>query len=129
MHTGILLILLFTLLTFALGLPSTDTTSDITEEMDNLPLAAAPYPADTTNNGEVEGLFISGNVTGMGEYDGWYKCETSKGSPRAMDVSTVAYKLTGLGYRRCVQENNDMSFCTKMVHFWTYVFFFLFLLL
>lgn len=130
MYTKILLILLFAFVTFTLALPSADVASDITEELDNLPLATAPYTADTTNNGEVEGLFISGNVTGMGEYDGWYKCETSGGSPSIGDIIGAATKFDSLGFQHCVQENPTASMCTKMVHFWSYVFsFFLFLLL
>ena len=130
MHTKIFLILLFAFFTFTLALPSADAASDITEELDNLPLAAAPYTADTTNNGEVEGLFISGNVTGMGEYDGWYKCETSGGSPSIGDIIGAATKFDSLGFQHCVQENPTASMCTKMVHFWSYVFsFFLFFLL
>jgi len=127
MRTEFLLTLLFTLLvTFTLALPSADATSDITEELDNLPLAAAPYTADTTANGEVEGLFISGNVTGMGEFDGWYKCETSGGSPSIGDIIGAATKFDSLGLKHCVQENPTASMCTKMVHFWSYVFSFCF---
>lgn len=125
MHTKIFfLTLLFVLLTFTLALPSADATSDISKGLDNIPLEAAPYPTDTvaSDNGEVEGLFISGNVTGMGEFDGWFKCETTGGSPRAVDVTGAAIQFDHLGHTRCVQENPTASMCTKMVHFWSYVF-------
>jgi len=125
MHTKIFfLTLLFALLTFVLALPSTDATSHITEELDHIPLAAAPYPTDTVagDNGEVEGLFISGNVTGMDEFSGWYKCETTWGSPSAVDVTGAAIQFDNLGHTRCSQENPSASMCTKMVHFWSYVF-------
>ncbi|KAG0644574.1 hypothetical protein HOY80DRAFT_1019432 [Tuber brumale] len=121
MHTKILLTLLFTLLTqvLAFTIPSVNTTSDVTNELDNLALATVPYTIDTKDEDGVSGFYASGNVTGMGDFDGWYKCETSRGSPRAVDVDGAAVKLNALGEQHCVQENNSGSHCTKMMHFWT----------
>ncbi|PWW78443.1 hypothetical protein C7212DRAFT_362916 [Tuber magnatum] len=121
MHTKILFTLLFTLVTqiLAFALPSVNATSVLTEELDNLALDTVPYIADTTDNGAVPGLFTSGNVTGMGDYDGWYKCETSWASPSIADIDNAAIRLTALGQRHCVQENANGSRCTKMMHFWS----------
>ncbi|KAG0130781.1 hypothetical protein HOY82DRAFT_539862 [Tuber indicum] len=120
MHTEILLTLLFTLLTQILLVfahPSGDATSDVTKELDNLALATVPYATDTKDGEGVSGYFASGNVTGMGDFDGWYKCETSGGSPSAVDVDIAAIRLNNLGYQHCVQENYRGSHCTKMMHF------------
>ncbi|RPB01802.1 hypothetical protein L873DRAFT_1788134 [Choiromyces venosus 120613-1] len=137
MHSQLLLTLLFTLLALAIAFPSSSSSTTTTETLDNLPLPAVPYLIDDTSssasfptltttpftegsgNEVTPGLFTSGNITGMDDFDGWYKCETSWGSPRVDDIDGTANKLNALGYQHCRQTNRGGSMCTKMVHFWS----------